>query len=109
MTDLRPMDLSNYRQSDSERMRTESLLRLLPARGKRLLDIGAREGHFSRLLADRFDEVVALDLEMPRIEHDRVRCVAGDATALQFDDGSFDAVLCAEVLEHIPPPGLQRA
>jgi hypothetical protein len=72
-------------------------------------DIGAREGCFSRLLADRIDEVVTLDLEMPRIEHDRVRCVAGDATALQFDDGSFDAVLCAEVLEHIPPPGLQRA
>jgi SAM-dependent methyltransferase len=106
---LQQMDLSDYRESDGERLRTESLLRLLPMRGTRLLDIGAREGHFSKLLADRFDEVVALDLEAPQIQHDRVRCVAGDATALQFDDGSFDAVLCAEVLEHIPSPGLERA
>jgi hypothetical protein len=38
-----------------------------------------------------------------------VSCLGGDATCLPFADASFDLVLCAEVLEHIPPPLLQRA
>jgi SAM-dependent methyltransferase len=32
----------------------------------------------------------------------RARAVAGDATAMPFPDGSFDRVIAAEVLEHIP-------
>jgi SAM-dependent methyltransferase len=43
---------------------------------------------------------VALDLKKPNIPD--VECVAGDACNLQFRDGEFDAVLAAEVLEHIP-------
>lgn len=65
------------------------------------LDVGARDGHLSRLLAQRATEVVALDLEPPSFQFDRVRCVAGNATHLQFSDRTFDLVFCAEVLEHI--------
>lgn len=72
-----------------------------------MLEIGARDGHFSRLLADHFAEVTALDLQAPSFEFARVRTVAGDATNLQFADGSFDCVFCTEVLEHIPD--LERA
>lgn len=106
------MELSEYRQSDLEQQRTGDLMRAVDAldlRGGRALDIGARDGHFSRLLADHVDEVVALDLERPRIEHPRVSCVQGDITGLDFADACFDFILCAEVLEHIPPQQLQSA
>jgi cyclopropane fatty-acyl-phospholipid synthase-like methyltransferase len=106
------MELSEYRQSDLEQQRTGDLMRtvgLLDLRGARALDIGARDGHFSRLLAGHCDEVVALDLEQPRIDHPGVTCVQGDITDLDFEDGYFDLVLCAEVLEHIPPPQLASA
>ena len=102
-------DLTAYRQSDLEQKRIGDLMRLLPQRRKGVLDVGARDGYLSILLTKLFDQVTALDLEMPKIEHDRVTCVKGDITALQFPDNHFDAVLCAEVLEHIPPSLLPRA
>lgn len=97
------MDLSAYRDSPREQARVADLMRLVPQSGERALDIGARDGFLSRLLAGRFDRVVALDLERPVIDHPRVESVKGDASKLAFDDDSFDVVLCAEVLEHIPP------
>ena len=53
---------SEYRASPNEQKRTWDLLSLTPLKGRRALDIGARDGHFSLLLAERFDEVIALDL-----------------------------------------------
>ena len=96
------VDLTKYRYSEAERLRTNDLLQLIPDCGGKVLDVGAREGHFSRLLTESFDEVVALDLKKPSIEHPKIKCIKGDASCLYFDDNYFDLVFCAEVLEHIP-------
>lgn len=103
------MDLTEYRASPSEQQRTADLLRLMPAQGHSALDIGARDGYFSRLMADRFEEVTALDLTYPNIQHPRVRCIQGNAVSMQFADRAFDLVFCAEVLEHIPTAILEQA
>jgi SAM-dependent methyltransferase len=103
------MDLTAYRESPVECERVASLLGLLPPRLPAALDVGARDGHIARLLAERVDAVTALDLEQPAIADARIRCVKGDATRLGFADRSFDLVLCAEVLEHIPGALLQAA
>jgi Methyltransferase domain len=100
------MDLTEYRNSPSEQERTSDLLRLMPSEGHHALDIGARDGYFSLLMADRFETVTALDLTEPNVSHPRVKCVRGDASQLQFPDRSFDLVFCTEVLEHIPTPSL---
>lgn len=97
------MDLAAYRASAGERERTDDLLRLTPSSGKLALDVGARDGHFSRLLAARFETVLALDLSAPRIVHPGIFCVQGNATKLSFSDRSIDFILCAEVLEHVSP------
>lgn len=97
------MDLAAYRASAGEKERTDDLLRLMPSSGKIALDVGARDGHFSRLLAARFEKVIALDLYAPKIMHPGVFCVQGNAAKLSFADRSIDFILCAEVLEHIPP------
>jgi hypothetical protein len=94
--------------SDQEAARVDSLVRLVGA-GNRALDVGARSGQISLRIADGFDEVVALDLVEPRVDHPKVTPVTGDATDLQFLDDSFDTVLCAEMLEHVPTPLLERA
>lgn len=100
--------LSDCRTSTHETERISRLFDLIPAQGARALDIGARDGHLSRLLAQRFSEVVALDLETPQIYHPSIRCLKGDATDLEFANGEFDLVICAEVLEHIPFPLLDK-
>ena len=99
--------LEKYRASEEEKVRTNDLLRLLPKNRRSVLDIGARDGHFSRLLTEYFSEVTALDLQRPAFEIPRVVTAAGDVTKLDFASDSFDCVFCAEVLEHIPE--VQRA
>lgn len=105
----RDIDIARYRESSREQERLAHLLRLIPGNGGAALDIGARDGYYSLHLAERFDAVTALDLECPRIHHPSVSNVRGDACALGFPDRSFDFVLCAEVLEHIPAARLPDA
>ena len=96
------IDIEKYRSSESEKARIADLFRIMPRGHNSVLEIGARDGYLSRPLAERFAQVTALDLEKPTFEFPRVTTVAGDAANLQFPDDSFDCVLCAEVLEHIP-------
>ena len=86
------MDLSNYRASDLERSRTADIASMFPLSGTTALDIGARDGHFSKILAERFESVTALDLELPIIETANVECVVGDIWRLEHADSSFDLV-----------------
>ena len=86
----------------------ESLLldALLSARpGSRVLDAGAGSGTFTnRLAAEGFD-VTSTDVTDEALEVLRARVsgpvVRADATSLPFSGESFDAVVLAEVLEHV--------
>jgi SAM-dependent methyltransferase len=95
-------DYAKYRQSPLEQARVADLVRILPAQRASVLDIGARDGFISSLLAEHFGRVVALDVVMPQFEAGRVTLIQGDVAHLAFRDNSFDVVCCLEVLEHIP-------
>jgi SAM-dependent methyltransferase len=95
-------DLEKYRATELEKARTADLLRILPRGRSTVLDLGAREGFFSRLLTEHFDAVTALDLVKPGFDYPRVVTVSGDITKLDFPDNAFDCIFCTEVLEHIP-------
>jgi SAM-dependent methyltransferase len=102
-------DLTNYRQTESDRLRVADLLSLTMHVTGSVLDVGTRDGYVARYLADRFERVTAIDLEMPRIADPRIECMAADVMNLPFSDDAFDMVVCAEVLEHIEPSLLTRA
>ena len=83
--------------------------------GGSALDLGAGTGAASRaLLAAGASRVVAVDSAMAMLTHDahqRPPAVAGDALALPFADGAFDAAVAAFSLNHLADPaaGLREA
>jgi SAM-dependent methyltransferase len=103
------VDLVDYRESELERARTADLLELASCAEGTALDVGTRDGHLAVLLADRYRHVTALDLAPFDLVDKRISCVTGDVRRLAFADGSFDLVICAEVLEHIPASDLETA
>ncbi|KIF69032.1 methyltransferase [Streptomyces sp. AcH 505] len=83
--------------------------------GGRALDAGCGSGHAAVALADRFEEVVGLDLSGPLIEiaeakraRPNVRYVVKDL--FELDDGGFDLVYSHTMLHHLADyrAGLRR-
>ena len=74
-----------------------------------LLEVGCGEGVVTQRLAARVPRVIGLDLDVPALRtawaaRDGIEFVAGDAHALPFDDGAFDAVALIESLQLIDDP-----
>lgn len=91
--------------------------------GDRVLDLGCGEGrHVHEAFAQgcAVGEVHAVGLDLgfkdlqktqegfwhaygkPPAHHQRWSVINGNALGLPFEDGTFDVVICSEVLEHIP-------
>jgi ubiquinone/menaquinone biosynthesis C-methylase UbiE len=75
----------------------------------RALEVGCGEGVIADRLHRRFGEVVALDLPDAGLRADwrgyrGPRFLHASAHRLPFEDGQFDLVVAAEVLEHLPDP-----
>lgn len=73
--------------------------------GGRLLEIGCSSGYLTRHFLGRAESMFGLDinpvaLASARRRHPQVRVVGGDVERLPFADGSFDAIVMLEVIEH---------
>ena len=82
--------------------------------GMRVLDVATGPGHVAAAAAARGAEPVGVDiaegmLAVARRDHPQLDFRLGDAEALPFADSSFDAVVGAFVLNHLPRPEVAAA
>ncbi len=82
------------------------MTRLLPSRGKRLMEVGAAYGRLAPLYAN-FEKVVLLDYSFSQLQaarqqfgDERFTYVAANAYKMPFMAGVFDAVTMVRVLHH---------
>ena len=82
----------------------EAGLDRLPGNALCVLDIGGRLQPYRPLLGARTKRYVAVDLQMtPLVD------VGAAAEALPFRNAQFDFVICTQVFEYLPDPGLAVA
>ena len=84
------------------------LLRLV-GEGKRVLDIGCSSGYLARPLVARGCTVVGIEQDAAAAEQAREVCpevLVGDVETIElpFEPGSFDVLLCGDLIEHLRDP-----
>jgi len=91
------------------------LLELALADGpRRALDVGCSSGYLARPLAEHGVRVVGVELDRDAADDARAVCedvVVGDVETMElpFDTGSFDVVVCGDLIEHLRDPGSAMA
>lgn len=91
----------------------EKTLKAVP-KGLKLLDAGAGEAPYKKwcthldYTAQDFNQYTGetsspIGLQMPKWDHHKIDIVS-DITNIPVESGTFDVILCTEVLEHLPDP-----
>lgn len=80
---------------------------LIPARGRRIIDIGCGFGRLAECYLDRFEQVIVLDGSLTLLRQaqevvgKRATYVAADANRLPFRPASFDCLLLIRIFHHL--------
>ena len=94
--------------NEAKRERVEGTLRLVPS-VRTVLDLGCGDGMVSSGILAKGMDVTGVDLSRVAIKHFEGKKVVANMADLPFPDRSFDLILCAEVLEHLPGATFEEA
>ena len=98
------VDAEAHRGRDVYRELVDHLARLAPAR-RTILDVGCGFGKLTQELGRRFDEAIGLELNRRTVQHGRALFGVDLRTErlerLDRPDGSVDAIVLNQVLEHL--------
>lgn len=99
-----------FRQSYSraKEPRYRKLVDLLPLTADRVLDAGINTGEIMNYMLHHpgYRDVIGVDIQINQLLldlHPKQQVEIMDLRSLEFDDKSFDLVLCTQVIEHVDP------
>jgi 2-polyprenyl-6-hydroxyphenyl methylase/3-demethylubiquinone-9 3-methyltransferase len=95
-------------------LRVKWIERHIEIKGKKILDVGCGGGILSESLAQRGAKALGIDLSVKALDTARLHLLESGQTAdyrrisveelAQEMPGEFDAIVCMEMLEHVPDP-----
>ena len=93
------------------RRRIEATVNLIPKDVKSLLDVGCGNGLFGHRLQEVRPDILitGVDRSKSALKHVAFESKVASIDDLPFDDKSFDAVSCLQVIEHIPNASYGRS
>ena len=96
--------------------RTALVGHVIAARPRSILEVGCGQGWLAREVLNSLDGIAyqGIDIREDAVSFARdlvpeAEFMTGDAERLPFGDSSFDLIVCAEVLEHLPDPNISLA
>lgn len=98
-------------------LRLDWIERLVPLKGKRVLDVGCGGGILADAMARKGADVLGIDLATKALKVAQLHALEAQTEGVRYQEisaealaagqpGSFDVVTCMEMLEHVPDPSL---
>jgi 2-polyprenyl-3-methyl-5-hydroxy-6-metoxy-1,4-benzoquinol methylase len=101
--------MTGYVPLNERRHRAHAKLLAAVGGGKRVLDVGCSSGYLARPLSERGNSIVGIELDPAAAHEAEAFCeqvLVGDVESMELSlpAGSFDVVLCGDVIEHLRDP-----
>lgn len=87
---------------EANQRRIEATIQLVPPDARTILDAGCGDGSISNALSRANRKVISLDISQRALQFVEADKLQGEINFLPFPGRSFDLVLSAQVLEHLP-------
>lgn len=97
--------------NEVQQNRAKMTVELLPPGIRSVLDVGCGAGVITKALTPNVSNIVAIDFALApliQVKDPNVQVIQGDARFLPFGDKTFDAVISAELIEHLSESSRQQ-